>query len=70
MGCSMPWGAESVASRKISYKDPELQAQVSTDRVNRIPWVFKERKKKARLREEWEETRGLRVGERKREKKG
>ena len=26
--------------------------------------------KKARLREEWEETRGLRVGERKREKKG
>ena len=29
------WGGESIASQKISYKDPELQAWVSKHRVNR-----------------------------------
>ena len=33
-----------------------------------IPWVFKERKRGQIERKEWEETRGLRVRERKRKR--
>ena len=56
------WGGESIASQKISYKDPEVQAQVSTDRVNKY-FGSSKRGKEARLKEkEWGEKRGLRVG--------